>query len=494
MKKLIFISLSALFISCTKTDDIPDDPIPQNENTTIVLDSVEEIGSDCVFIKGIIEAPGNTDIDTIIACWNTKPNPTLDHSTLGLVVEINSYFTFQISDLQSGESYYARVYVRFKDGSDKYSNGISFTPLSINVMFEKEYSPLYGGYSAYVEKAILTQNNYFIIGSLLIHEYHPDTKNAITKIDSDGEIVWNNVISFEMQNERIEKIIELENGTLLAFISGFNYPNWVIHLVCLSNSGNIIWSNTFDNYYSQHFRYAFEPRSNVVSIIANLFTSQYSNIESWTLISINYDGEIIADIFNDNFYTGFKYLFTSSNEILICENNLRMRKFDQSLNLVWENSGINNPSDGYLIEISEVKPENMFLVLYSKDFSIDLLVMDNVGNLLYEFNKDWEQHIAFPENSFKLSTNEYIVLSTKAYAPTFPEYTLTWIGKVCFEKGIIWQKEFGSKTYNARNPRGQFVFQNSDNEFIIFGHITRSYQDPYDNIAKVWISKIKIST
>lgn len=495
MKQILFITLAAFFFGCTKSDPIPAGEPDLNKHAIIKLDSIEDIGSDFVFIKGIIETHRITDIDTIIACWNTQPNPTIDHNTLSLTAEINSYFIFRISGLQPDENYYARLYVKFSDGSDKYSNELIFSPISITIVFEKEFLPYDGGYAAFVEKAIKTRSNNFIIGSQLLHKYNLEPKNAITKIDAEGEIIWNNVLSFETQHEKIELIIELENGTFIAFLSAYDYPSWVIHIVKLSSTGNIIWQDTYDNYFSQDFRYAYKPETNVIRFIANVYTAQYSDLKAWVLISINHDGEIIEEVFNDTFYTGPKYLFTGNNELLICENNLRLRKFDQLLNLVWESGGISSPPNSNIIDISELNPRNNLLVLNSYYDAVGLIVMDQEGNIINEFSKGWDQFIVWPTNTLRVSSNEYLLMSTKSYAPQFPFYTLTWLGKVSLEKGIIWQKEFGNAESNARNPRGQFIFQTSENEFIIFGHILRNYQDPYDdNIAKLWLSKIHISS
>jgi formylglycine-generating enzyme required for sulfatase activity len=79
-------------------------------------EQVIEVTAHSALLKGTISGDGGAAITDRGFCWNTNPNPTLEHSNIHLVGGAGM-FQYTLSDLQSGTTYYFRAYATNSTGT-----------------------------------------------------------------------------------------------------------------------------------------------------------------------------------------------------------------------------------------------------------------------------------------------------------------------------------------------------------------------------------------
>ena len=131
-----------VFQGCGKDETLPLFP----SVTTAVISDVTEVSATT---GGKIELSGNSAVTESGICWNTAPNPTVEHNKV-TAGQGSGTFTVSITGLKSGTTYFVRAYAVCTDGTS-YGDQRSFTTdgqMSLTLPFverfrEMQFPPQY---------------------------------------------------------------------------------------------------------------------------------------------------------------------------------------------------------------------------------------------------------------------------------------------------------------------------------------------------------------
>ena len=119
---LVFAGLTVL-TGCKEEPDTITLPLLAEINAT-------EITVKSAFVKGIILAPGGSDVTARGFCWSTAPDPTINDNKLTEGKGIG-HFTGRISGLLPGTDYYVRAYASNMNGTSYSISELIRTPLTV---------------------------------------------------------------------------------------------------------------------------------------------------------------------------------------------------------------------------------------------------------------------------------------------------------------------------------------------------------------------------
>jgi len=105
----IFLLLSlCIFSGCNKSDNNEFNPILTTQKPTMTTSNSATCG-------GNIENDGGLTITSIGVCWSTNPNPTINDNITSDGVGLGKFTTI-IGELNAGETYYIRAYIKTTKG------------------------------------------------------------------------------------------------------------------------------------------------------------------------------------------------------------------------------------------------------------------------------------------------------------------------------------------------------------------------------------------